>query len=287
MKPPKFRKDILETTAKLGGLKMTNLQVFNNALKLSWLKRLSNPNDEWEQFPRHYNIHKIILFGDKYPTLLLQNTNNPFWRDAILACVSLYTVTEITHTKPYNTPLWFNSGINIGFKKEWFKKGYTKLNDIMDINGDLLTNNDMLLKGLKLNFLEYERLRYDITKLNIQQEKNEICGPYIPILLFKIGFNAKGCSQTYNLLMKTNKKIVIETQHKWETILNEEIPYYIIERSFKQIQKMKEGSFTKYLQFKLLHNRVVTNQKLQAMGLSDNSNCPYCESIEESTEHAF
>ena len=39
-KPPKFRKEILENTVKLGGLKMTNLAVFNNALKISWIKRL-------------------------------------------------------------------------------------------------------------------------------------------------------------------------------------------------------------------------------------------------------
>ena len=154
-------------------------------------------------------------------------------------------------------------------------------------NGNLLTNNDVVSKGLNFNFLEYERLRYDISKLNVQREKNEMCGPYIPILLFKIGFNAKGCSQTYNLLMNTNQNIVIETQHKWETTLNEEIPYFIVERSFKQIQKMKEGSFTKYIQFKLLHNRIVTNKKLQAMGLSDTSNCPYCGDIEETIEHAF
>ena len=50
---------------------------------------------------------------------------------------------------------------------------------------------------------------------------------------------------------------------------------------------MKEGSFTKYLQFKLLHKRIVTNKKLQVMGLSNTSNCPYCGSIEESVEHAF
>ena len=37
-KKNKFRKEILETTTKLGGLKMTNILVFNNALKVSWLK---------------------------------------------------------------------------------------------------------------------------------------------------------------------------------------------------------------------------------------------------------
>ena len=74
----------------------------------------------------------------------------------------------------------------------------------------------MVLKGLKLNFLEYERLRFDISKLNIHQENNKMFGPYIPILLLKTRFNMKGCSQTYNLMMNTNPGIVIETQHKWE-----------------------------------------------------------------------
>ena len=60
-------------------------------------------------------------------------------------------------------------------------------------------------------------------------------GPYIPVLLFKIGFNTKGCLKTYNLMMDANQNIVIETQYKWAKILHEEIPYHIVERSFKQI----------------------------------------------------
>ena len=82
-KPPKFRKEILENTVKLGGLKMTNLTVFNNALKISWIKRLKNQHDGWEQFPRHYEIHKVILYGDKFPISLLEKINNPFWTDVV------------------------------------------------------------------------------------------------------------------------------------------------------------------------------------------------------------
>ena len=286
MKPPKFRKEILETNANLGGLKMTNLKVFNNSLKLSWLKRIKNSEDGWEQFPRQFNIHKIILYGDKYPNILLQNTYNPFWKDVILASISLHLAIRKTNIQAYNIPLWFNSDINIGFKREWFEKGYTKLNDILDEEGNLLSNNMMSTNRLKLNLLEYERLRFDISKIDLRQT-NKMFGPYIPILLLKTGFNMKGCSQTYNMMMNTNRNLVIETQHKWELTLNEEIPYHIVERSFKQIQKMKEGSFTKYLQFKLLHNRIVTNKKLYTMGLSETSNCPYCDNIDETIEHAF
>ena len=250
-------------------------------------KTQSNPEDGWEQFPRQYNIHKIILYGDKYPSILLHNTYNPFWKDVILASLSLHLAIKKTNIQVYNTPLWFNSDINIGFKREWLEKGYTKLNDILDQNGNLLSNNDMTTNGLKLNFLEYERLRFDISKIDLQQEANKMFGQYIPILLLKTGFNMKGCSQTYNLMMNTNQNLVIETQHQWEVTLNEEIPYHIVERSFKQIRKMKEGSFTKYLQFKLLHNSIVTNKKLYSMGLSDTSNCPYCGNIDETIEHAF
>ena len=216
---------------------MTNLRVFNNSLKLSWLKRLNNPEDGWEQFPRQFNIHKIILYGDEYPSILLHNTYNPFWKDIILASLSLHLAIKKTNIQAYNTPLWFNSDINIGFKREWLEKGYTKLNDILDENGNLLSNNDMTTNGLKLNFLEYERLRFDISKIDLHQEANKMFGPYIPILLLKTGFNMKGCSQTYNLILNTNQNLVIETQHKWELTLNEEIPYHIVEKSFKQIQK--------------------------------------------------
>ena len=37
---------------------------------------------------------------------------------------------------------------------------------------------------------------------------------------------------------------------------------------------MKEGSFTKYLQFKMLHRRIVTNKKLMDMGIAETSNDP-------------
>ena len=50
---------------------------------------------------------------------------------------------------------------------------------------------------------------------------------------------------------------------------------------------MKEGSFTKYLQFKMLHKRIVTNKRLYEMGLSETKICPYCGFIEETVEHAF
>ena len=63
----------------------------------------------------------------------------------------------------YNIPIWFNSGLQVNFKKTWYDKGYTKISDILDENGQLLSRNVMNEIGLSVNFLDYEKIRFDIT----------------------------------------------------------------------------------------------------------------------------
>ena len=114
-----------------------------------------------------------------------------------------------------------------------------------------------------------------------------MCGPYLPPILFEIGYNTKGCAKTYNPLMNFDYHIITEVQRKWEDALLEDIPFQVVNKSFKNIRCMKEGSYMKYIQFKMLHRRIVTNKKLNDMGISDSSKCPYCDEPEETIEHAF
>ena len=62
----KFRKEIMENAVNLGGLKMTNLNTFDSALKLSWLKRIINQKEGWADFPQEFNIQSIFKYGDRY-----------------------------------------------------------------------------------------------------------------------------------------------------------------------------------------------------------------------------
>ena len=277
----------MEASTEHGGLKMTNLRTFDKALKISWIKRLNDQNSGWEHFPRKFNIHKIILFGDAYPHTLIQDIDNAFWKDVVIACVQLHEVIANKTNEAYNIPLWFNSKINLSFRASWYQNGYKKLSDILDEDGNILSNMNLNNRGLKINFLDYEKLRYDISKLILPQNRNNMAGPYLPIVLFEIGHNMKGCAKTYNLLMNFNDNIVQDTQRKWEEILIDDIPYNIVKRAFYNLHRMKEGPFTKYLQFKVLHNRIFTNKRLYDIGLIDNSACPYCNEPEETMEHAL
>ena len=40
---------------------------------------------------------------------------------------------------------------------------------------------------------------------------------------------------------------------------------------------MLEGSYVKHIQFKVLHNRIVTNHRLRAMNLRDDDSCSFCD----------
>ena len=97
----------------------------------------------------------------------------------------------------------------------------------------------------------------------------------------------KGCARTYKLLMNSDHNIILDIQEKWEETLMEEIPYDMVRKAFVNLHKMKEGAFTKYVQFKMLHKRIVTNKLLYDMGIVDASTCPYCDEPEETIEHAF
>ena len=61
--------------------------------------------------------------------------------------------------------------------------------------------------------------------------------------------------------MDFNYNIIADIQNKWENTLDKEISLYTMEKALRHIQEMKEGPFTKYLQFKMLHKRIVTNKK--------------------------
>ena len=47
----------------------------------------------------------------------------------------------------HNMPLWHNSRIKFNYRKEWDKKGYLMVRDLMHINGNLFTQNEMQEKG--------------------------------------------------------------------------------------------------------------------------------------------
>ena len=262
-KGPKFRKEIMETQTSLGGMKMTNLRIFDASLKLSWLKRLNNQIKGWAEFPIQYKILDTLKYGDHFPQKIIDTINNKFWKDMVRCIINLNKSLKFTKMiQIQKMPLWYNSALNIDYRKNWENKGYHILNDVLDNNGNLFTMEKMNENRINMNFLDYHKFYLSVKKLRNEYEiYTKISGPYLPRIMFEIGINGKGCSKTYNTLMIYNGNIIKEVKEKWEKVLNENIEYRIIENAFKIIPKQKESAYQKYMQFKLLHSRTAVNKK--------------------------
>ena len=188
---------------------------------------------------------------------------------------------------PY-MPLWHNTLVNIEYRKNWESKGYHIVDDIISNNGFIYTENELKDRGLKINFLDYAKLKYSIKQLEIKTELyKKHTGPRLPGILFYIGLTSKGCNKTYNRLMKYDGNIIKEVKDKWDERLNEDIKYETVEQAFMELPKCKESAYQKYLQFKLLHHRTAINEKLYTMKLSDTNLCQICKTSIETIEHSF
>ena len=75
----------LEKTIEEGGLKLINIDLFNKALKLSWMRRLITSGN-WQNIFISYNYAyiKLIWELDKHTLDRIQSeTANPFWKNII------------------------------------------------------------------------------------------------------------------------------------------------------------------------------------------------------------
>ena len=265
------------------------MSLFNSALKISWLKRLLPQTTGWAVFPIHFNIHILILYGNEFARRVSRNTGNQFWSDVAECVYKFLQCLKIKNTYDlHNTPLWHNSVLNLQYRSEWSRNGFTVIKDILNEEGKLFTMAELSNMNLRINFLEYETLKFNYQQMSAPFEiVNKTLGPEVPLILSKIGFMSSGCSNTYKILLESDNFLLETIQNKWSATLNEVICLFRVERVFENLRKVPVNQYTKYILFKLLHARIVTNQKLIDMELKDDPSCPYCNTNFETLVHAF
>ena len=73
----------------------------------------------------------------------------------------------------------------------------------------------------------------------------------------------------YNNFIETEWKI-LEVQSKWSAALNYGIEHHLIGNAFKTLWKMTQDRYLMYIQYKILHHRVATNDILLKMASKTN-----------------
>ena len=138
-KPEKIKRDVLTMGYESGGLKMIDLDNFIKSLKICWIKRMVEAEND--AILNRIYINNLRLFGGKllFECNILENdvcryTQNRFLKDVLLAwcrCKANVVIPSYRHEI-----LWNNSNIkaadNTIMLANWFNNGIKFFKDIYD-----------------------------------------------------------------------------------------------------------------------------------------------------------
>ena len=301
-KRPKIAAKIMESSIKLGGLKMPNIFLKVKAWQLAWLQRaLKKPNTNWavivnELIPNikltdlmHCNLDAKHHFIETLPI---------FYKDIICTWFNLKRQFRAVEIDITNNSLWLNKEITVDGKEifwvNWYKKGIQFIKDILNENGNFLDAEQLNAKyGVNTNFLSVLQIRQSLPYRWRQQIMNlNIIRPTIPELSLKftmknIPFTKLKTFQFYQMLIKleqdrhgSHPKCII----KWNNTFNNELQVWkdIFSRPFIVCRSTRLQSF----QFRLLHRIITCNHWLFNAGIKGSPNCETCN-IDDTLIHFF
>ena len=290
-KPPKWRKEILEGEIFHGGLKLHNLNLFDKSLKLSWLKRYLVSSSKWTIFPNNFELGDVFTYGPDILDKIKETTSNKFWLD-VMDSLTFMWQTDAVLKKQFikNTPIWLNPVFSLPINRHWFKKGINTISDFLgDMNVILPMEVFMDKYNVNTNFLEYHcvslKIRNFLEWKDVPLHSEEY--PRNSSLNVFLNQSKKGVSRMYSQMKHSNDYILETASQKWSTILELNLDGFELSKSFHKHHIIYKDTYLKYIQFRTLHHRFFTNEKLFKMGLKKSNLCCFCQRHVDSIEHMF
>ena len=143
-----------------GRLNMFNLSDFDKSLKISWLQKILTQESVWKEFALKEKVDRLIWTCENYHNILLQKTNNSFWRSVIVAFRDWYSMAKgniITQVE--FQPLWGNTDMNMNFNYNLFNKNIIFVKDLYDAQGHPISQRQLEINiGSPIMFTTYHAL---------------------------------------------------------------------------------------------------------------------------------
>ncbi len=172
------------------------------------------------------------------------------------------------------------------FYSDWYNKGISYINDVVDENGKFLSYDNIKQKfGISEDVMKYNSI---ISALK-QASKHHISGdykmeqPFVPSFVKILLKSTKGTHDMYSILTKNDT--VPTGQIKWSNILEIEESQW--REIFSLPFKLTANTKLQWLQFRINHYILATNKYLCKVNITDDPNCTFCKDEVETIEHLF
>ena len=283
---PKIKLSILQQQPENGGVKLTNFNTKDDALKIVWVKSVME-NTYPAQFV--YNTLDSTIKENIWVCNLrdtdvdkLINTTNVFWKDVLKAWCRYHFDAQ----KKDDQIIWYNSLIKIGGKPVKWKKPQ---------EAGLLTISD-LIRGREFISSTEARAQYELTDMQYNsllsaipqtireniKNKNE---PFTDKKYKEFMESTRPVSFVYrNLTTPETDVSVIES--KWQLELESEYNFCIAQ---EVMNISKHTTIAKYrsFQYRLLMRGIITNVQLKQWKIKDSEMCSLCNREKETYHHLF
>ena len=296
----RIKREILIKQYSEGGLKMIHVKKFASAIKLTWVRRILT-DKKWKNIiltETNTTVKQITLYGNNFLHDMVKKTKNMFWKDVFLAFILLNQQCHIHNLIDFTKyPIWHSDIIKIDNKpfvfKKWIEKNIYTVKDLTKTENNTLkplTYIELQEKyDFKPNFLEYLGIINNIKQLHTNFNVNKlinrmIIGPVIPYNLAIIISNAKGTKTIYNTLIK-DKMNIPNNQSKWEEQLSRNDLEWT--KIYDLPFQLSMNPNLKWLQYRINHRILATNQYLKKINITNNNLCDLCHTEIETLTHLF
>ncbi len=281
-----------------GGLRLVKVDLFFEALKCTWIRRIVSGNvDEkglnlFKQFTG-IDINDLEK-GSMFTYNVAKTVRNIFWKEVLLAW---YKVKKqhipITCDDVLKSSLWNNEYFKIGGKefnyKRWTNRGIHFVTDLIHPNENrfLLLQEIREKYGLISNFLEYNSVLQAVKSPFKQQFHDNasivpIPRPFIPFHLSCILKDKKGCKSLYKYFSSPK---VPKSKQYWERKLN--LTFSDNEWKMNCLIPFKCTMDVKFrwFQYRITNRILTTNTFMYKIGQRGDDRCTFCDEEPETIEH--
>ena len=295
----KIKRKTLRNVLKKSGLMVPDVSIQSASLKITWVKKFIDDccNSKWKAVVKDKLTvtDGITIFHCEGNVKQLSLYDN-FWAETadVWYKISGDLDTDASGSQLLSKPLWQNrvmqleSNPNVR-KQEFIRRGILTIQDLYHSDHKrILTVNELESKYGFGHFLTWQSLLRSIPshisrvlardKPGTAEQLNSVS------TLEEVGKTAKWSYKI--ILQQSNPTIPANCQgkRKNELALDQEFKW---EETYDQLYASTQDFKLRWLQFRIWHRIITTNDRLAVYGLRETDDCDRCPGVRESIQHVF
>lgn len=296
-KPDQMKRISAYQKIQHGGLNILNINAFQQALHITWIRRLmSSENAAWKSIIRTECklITDIGKYGALYCNQCIRSTSNNFWKNVLEDYKKYCQKFTISNNSQFlSEPIFYNSRTNItanlaGCRRMQESNIYI-IDQIFNRKEKRIYSIDEIENkyNIKIDFITMKHIEkgikhhpgFSLVKQDLDlDEKFDNLTSYMKNILL----DRKGTHRIYQQILPTSDLKLVQT--KWSEDGFDNIDWH---KAYMIIHRSLRCTRLKWMQIRITSRILTTNKRVSKFITNQSPLCSFCKNAEEDICHLF